>query len=359
MKFNVSQLLEKVVSMGASDLHLSVGVSPSIRVNRALMFLGEIPPLAMEDIEYFLSQVLNQEQKDIFDVNKEIDFSVSLGNQVRFRVNTFFQKGYPAVAMRVVPMKVPTLEQLNLPSVLGNLCELRQGLILVTGPTSHGKSTTIAAMIDRINETRAEHIISIEDPIEYVFSNKRSLIEQREMYIDTHSWDVALKSILRQDPNVVLIGEMRDYDTMAAVLTIAETGHLVFATLHTNSAAQSIDRIVDSFPEVQQQQVKVQLSQVLEVVLSQRLLPSKEKGVVPAVEIMLGTTAVRSLIREGKSHQLDNVISTSGGLGMTTLEKSMSELINSGWIEYSEAVKFCQRPEELKRLVKTGLDKGK
>jgi len=353
MKFNVSQILEKVVEMGASDLHLSVGISPGIRVNRALTYLTEIPPLAVEDVEFFLSQVLNQEQKDIFDVNKELDFSVSLSNKVRFRVNAFYQKGYPSVALRTVPLEIPTIEELNLTGTLVSLCELRQGLILVTGPTSHGKSTTIASMVDRINETRAEHIITIEDPIEYVFSNKQSLIEQREMYIDSHSWDVALKSVLRQDPNVVVIGEMRDYETMSAVLTIAETGHLVFATLHTNSAAQSIDRVVDSFPEVQQQQVRVQLSQVLEAVISQRLLASPSEGVVPAVEIMLGTTAVRSLIREGKTHQLDNVISTSGGLGMVTLEKSMADLIDRKLIDFSEAVKFSMHPEELRRLVKS------
>jgi twitching motility protein PilT len=352
MKFNVSQLLERVVEMNASDLHLTVGVSPAIRVHRALSYFGEIPPLSVEDVEFFLSQVLNQEQKDIFEVNKEIDFSVALSNKVRFRVNAFFQKGYPSVALRSVPIVIPTIEELNLPSTLVSLCELRQGLILVTGPTSHGKSTTIAAMIDRINETRAEHIITIEDPIEYVFSNKLSLIEQREMYIDSHSWDVALKSILRQDPNVVVIGEMRDYETMSAVLTIAETGHLVFATLHTNSASQTIDRVVDSFPEVQQQQVRVQLSQVLEAVVSQRLISSAAEGVVPAVELMLGTTAVKSLIREGKSHQLDNVISTSGGLGMVTLEKSMADLVDRKLVDFAEAIKYSMRPEELRRLIK-------
>ena len=262
-KLNVAQLLEQVVKMGASDLHLSMGVSPVVRVNTVLSPLSDFPPLTTEDIEFFLSQILNQEQKDILDVNKELDLSVALGKKVRFRVNVFFQKGYPSVAMRTIPLVVPSLETLNLPPVVNSIADLKHGLVLVVGPTGHGKSTTIAGMLDRINSTRAEHILTIEDPIEYIFTNKKSLIEQREMYLDTHSWEVALKAVLRQDPNVVFIGEMRDHDSMQAALTIAETGHLVFTTLHTNSAAQTIDRIIDSFPEGQQGQVRIQLSQIL------------------------------------------------------------------------------------------------
>lgn len=215
-KFKVSELLERVVQMDASDLHLSVGVSPVVRVNKMLRPISEIDPLTAEDIEFFLSQTLNQEQKDVLDVNKELDLSVALGKKVRFRVNVFYQKGYPSVALRTIPMEVPTLEELNLPDSLKRLTELEQGLVLVVGPTGHGKSTTIAAMLDQINKTRAEHIITIEDPIEYIFSNKKSLVEQREMYLDTHSWENALKAVLRQDPNVVFIGEMRDPESMQA-----------------------------------------------------------------------------------------------------------------------------------------------
>ena len=350
-KFNVSSLLEQVVKMGASDLHLSMGVSPVIRVNTALSPLSDIPPLTVEDIEFFLSQILNQEQKDILDVNKELDLSVALGKQVRFRVNVFYQKGYPSVAMRTIPLTVPTLEALGLPPVVTSISDLKQGLVLVTGPTGHGKSTTIAGMIERINSTRAEHIITIEDPIEYIFSNKKSLIEQREMYLDTHSWEVALKAILRQDPNVVFVGEMRDHESMAAALTIAETGHLVFTTLHTNSAAQSIDRVIDSFPEAQQDQIRIQLSQILVAVISQRLLPSASKGMLPAVEILMGSTAVQNMIREGKTHQIENVINTGANLGMIGLNKSLAELVKSKNVELNDALKVSLHPDELRGLV--------
>jgi len=350
-KFNIAQLLEKVVSMGASDLHLSVGVSPVIRINTALSPLPEISPLSVEDVEFFLSQVLSQEQKDILDVNKELDLSVALGNKVRFRVNVFYQKGYPSVAMRVIPVTVPSMAQLNLPPIIAQLSDIPQGLVLVVGPTGHGKSTTIAAMIDRINETRAEHILTIEDPIEYIFPNKKSLIEQREMYLDTHSWDVALRAVLRQDPNVVFIGEMRDHESIQAALTISETGHLVFTTLHTNSAAQTIDRIIDSFPEHQQSQVRLQLSQVLEAVISERLIPSSSKGMVPAVEILLANSAVRNLIREGKTHQIDNTINTSADIGMISLDTSLASLVKEGRIELNEALQVSLNQDELRRLV--------
>ena len=354
MKFNVSQLLEKVVSMHASDLHLSVGTSPVVRINTVLSVLTDIQPLAVEDVEYFLSQLLTQQQKDIFDVNKEIDFSIALSSTVRFRVNAFHQKGYPSAALRIIPIKVPTLEENNLPPIIGSLCELHQGLVIVTGPTGQGKSTTIASMLDRINNTRSEHIITVEDPIEYIFTNKQSFIEQREMYLDTHSWEVALRSILREDPNVVVVGEMRDFDTIAATITIAETGHLVFASLHTNSASQTIDRIIDSFPETQQGQVRLQLSQIIEAVISQRLIPSARLGMVPAIEIMLASTAVKNLIREGKTYQLDNIISTSSNLGMLTLESSIANLIENGSIEYADALRFSSKPDELRMLISRG-----
>lgn len=352
MGTNASKLLEMVLVKGASDLHLVVGSAPTIRVNTVLKPVPNIAPSTIEDINYFLSQILSKDHLDIFEINKEMDFSVALENKARFRVNAFYQKGYPSVALRYIPTTVPTLEQLNLPPVVTRLCELRQGLVLVVGPTGNGKSTTIAAMLEQINTSRPEHIITIEDPIEYVFTNKKSLIEQREMYLDTHSWDVALKSALRQDPNVVFLGEMRDFETMMSAMQIAETGHLVVTTLHTNSAAQTIDRIIASFPEAKHEQVKHQFAQIFEAVISQRLIPSVEKGMVPAVELLLATDAVRNLIREGKSHLIDNVISTGAQFGMFTLEYSLAELIVKGWIEMDDALKHSARPDEIRRLVK-------
>jgi twitching motility protein PilT len=354
MAINVTQLLEKVYTIGATDLHLTVNTTPTVRINRALSPLPDFQVMTIEDIEYFLSQVLTQEQKDLLDINKEVDFSVALGNKARFRVNAFFQKGYPAVALRLIPMQIPNLESLNLPLVIGQLCGLSQGLVLVVGPSGQGKSTAIASMIDRINETRAEHIVTIEDPIEYMFVNKKSIVEQREMFLDTHSWSVALKSVLRQDPNIVFIGEMRDFDTISSAISIAETGHLVFATLHTNSASQTIDRIIDAFPEEQQKLVRVQLSQILEAVVSTRLLPSAQKGLVPAVELLLGSEAVKNLIREGKTYQIDNVIATSVHLGMISLEHSLSELVNKGWLDAEEALRVTTKPDILRRML-TGI----
>lgn len=352
MAINVSQLLEQVLKLNASDLHLTVGMPPVVRVTTSLSQLKDTSPLTVEDINFFLSKVLTDEQKNILDVNKSVDFSVALGSKARFRVNAFYQKGYPSVALRTIPLVIPSLEELHLPSMLAKLTEISQGLILVVGPTGHGKSTTIASMIDSINETRAEHIITIEDPIEYIFTNKKSLVEQREMYLDTHSWDGALRAVLRQDPNVVFIGEMRDLETIQATLTIAETGHLVFATLHTNSAAQSVDRIISSFPESKQTQIKLQLSSTLEAIVSQRLLPSSNKGVVPAVELLLASDAVRSLVREGKSFQLDNVIATSSNVGMISLEYSLLDLVRKGDITQEDAMKYAMNPDILQRLLK-------
>ena len=352
MKINATQLLEKVVALNASDLHIGVNCQPYVRINMALQILTEFPVMTVDDVEFFLSQILDARQRELLEVNKELDFSVALGTKARFRVNAFFQKGYPSIALRYIPIIVPPLESLNLPSYFGNICNLKQGLILVVGPTGHGKSTTIASMLDRINETRSEHILTIEDPIEYVFTNKKSLVEQRELYLDTHSWGVALKSILRQDPNVVLIGEMRDAETVSSALQISETGHLVFATLHTNSASQTIERIISSFPAEKQEEIRSQLSQVIEVVISQRLIPSEKKKVVPAIEVMLGSDAVRSLIREGRAHMLDNVIKTSSQIGMVSLERSLADLVKNELIKFEEAIKYTSRPDELRRLIK-------
>jgi twitching motility protein PilT len=349
---NAPQLLENLLNLNASDLHLAVGSPPIIRVNTQLTPLPDSTPLTIEDIQHFLTKVLNVEQQNVFEINKEVDFSIALSNKARFRVNAFYQKGYPAVALRVIPMVIPAIDDLHLPPMIKKLTGLKQGLVIVVGPTGHGKSTTIAAMLDHINQTRAEHIITIEDPIEYIFTNKKSLVEQREMYLDTHSWDGALKAVLRQDPNIVFIGEMRDLETIQSALTIAETGHLVFATVHTNSAAQSIDRIISSFPEAKQAQVRLQLAQVIEVVISQRLIKSEKKGMVPAVEIMLASDAVRNLIREGKTYQIDNVIATSSNVGMSSLEASLATLVLDGSISVDDALPYAINPEALRRLLK-------
>ena len=351
-KLEVSKLLEKVIESNASDLLISVGNNPIIRVNTNLSPLTEYDVLTSTDVEYFLSQILQADQKDILDVNKEIDFSVALGNKARFRVNAFYQRGYPSVALRAIPMVVPSIETLSLPDAVKQLSNLKQGLVLVVGPTGHGKSTTIASMIEYINTTRAEHIVTIEDPIEYIFTNKKSLIEQREMYLDTHSWDVALKSVLRQDPNIVMVGEMRDAQTMSAVLQISETGHLVFATLHTNSAAQTIERVIVAFPESKQTQVRQQLAQTIEAIVSQRLLPSTQGGLTPAIEILLATDAIRNLIREGKTHMIDNTIMTGAGIGMKTLEHSLAELVINNLVTLEDAMKYSLRPDSLRASLK-------
>jgi len=353
MSLNAAQILQKVVDLKASDIHLVVGAVPTVRINRLLSPLEGYSSLTIEDLNAFLSQLLEKDQLDILEISKELDFSVALGNKARFRVNAFYQKGYPSVALRYIPSEVPTLESLNLPPILSSLTELKQGLVLVVGPAGHGKSTTIAAMIEKINENRAEHIITLEDPIEYVFSDKKSLIEQRELYVDTTSWDNALKAILRQDPNVVFVGEMRDHETVSAVLKIAETGHLVFATLHTNSAAQTVERIINVFPQANHTSIQSQLSAIIEAVVSLRLVPSKDGSVFPATEILLASSAARNIIREGKFEQLDNVIHTSSNIGMVSLERSLAELITKGTISPEEGLRFTSRPDQVRRLLKS------
>ncbi|KKR25788.1 MAG: Twitching motility protein, partial [Microgenomates group bacterium GW2011_GWC1_39_7b] len=271
---DIKQLLQQVVDLKASDLHLVSGVPPTLRIDGELLAAPGTDISTPDSIGGLLKQVLTSEQIERLTVNKEIDFSLPFSDKARFRANAYTQKNTTAVSFRQIPLTIPKIDALGLPKILHSFTTLRQGLVLVTGPTGHGKSTTLAAMIDEINETRASHIVTIEDPIEFIFKPIKSIISQREMQSDTHSWETALRSALREDPDVVLVGEMRDYETIAAALTVAETGHLVFATLHTNSAAQTIDRIVDVFPEEQQGQVKLQLSNVIEAVFSQRLIPS-------------------------------------------------------------------------------------
>lgn len=348
---NIQQLLEEVIKRNASDLHLLVGALPTLRIDGALTPLEGYSPVSEDIVTELINSILTDEQKEILAANREIDFSFALGEVARFRVNVYHQKGYMAAALRYIPMQIRSIAELNLPTAVNNFTRLPQGFILVTGPTGHGKSTTLAAIINEINENRAEHIITIEDPIEYVFPHRRSLVSQRELHLDTHSWDIALKSALREDPDVALVGEMRDYETIAAALTLAETGHLVFSTLHTNSAASTINRIIDVFPEHQQAQVRAQLAMTLEAIVSQRLIPSIEGGRYPAAEILIANSAIRNLIRDGKTHQIDNHIQTSSELGMVSLEHSLHSLVKTGRITREQAMAHTMRPDELARML--------
>lgn len=349
---NLNNLLQQAIDLKASDLHLVVGVPPTLRIDGELKSIQTAGLLSPEIVADALKQVLTSEQLERLTVNKEIDFSLAFSDKARFRVNAYTQKGSFAAAFRRIPLEIPSFDSLKLPKIAHSFTNLRQGLILVTGPTGHGKSTTLAAIIDEINRSRSVHIVTIEDPIEFVFKPVRSIISQREMRSDTHSWQVALRSVLREDPDVVLVGEMRDFETISAAMTIAETGHLVFGTLHTNSAAQTVDRIVDVFPEDQQNQVRLQLSSILEAVFSQRLISAIGGGRVVAHELMLGTNAIKTSIREGKTHQIDSIIQTSLEIGMSTLENSLASLVKSGQISLEVAQEWTVRPEELSRLVR-------
>jgi twitching motility protein PilT len=350
---DIKLLFSEALRVTASDLHLVVGYPPTLRVNGKLLPIQGMPPLMPQDTESLIFPTFTEEEKDIFLTNKEIDYSVSFSKN-RFRANVYYQQESIAGDFRLIPDKIKSIEELNLPSICHEFVKLRQGFVLVTGPTGHGKSTTLASMINTINQSRAVHVVTIEDPIEYVYPPGFSVISQREMHQDTHSWNVALRSVLREDPDVVLIGEMRDLETIQAALTIAETGHLVFATLHTNSASQTIDRIVDVFPENQQVQIRLQLSSVIEGVLSQRLLPAISGGRVPVSEIMTATPAIKTTIRDGKTHLVDNIIQTSAELGMVTFEGALARAIREGKISLEVAQSYALQPEELDRLLKQG-----
>ena len=348
---NVKDLLQLTVDHKASDLHLVAGIAPYLRVDGELLPIANVGILNPEIIADLVRQTLAAEQMQRLVANKEIDLGFSFSDQARFRINVYTQKGSWAVAFRRIPITIPTIDSMGMPKILHEFTSLRQGLVLVTGPTGQGKSTTLAAVLNEINANRACHILTIEDPIEFIFKPIKAVVTQREMGTDTHSWSMALRSALREDPDVVLVGEMRDYETIAAALTVAETGHLVFATLHTNSAAQTIDRIIDVFPEEQQIQVRMQLSNVIEAVFSQRLVPTMVKGRVAAHEVMLGSTAIKTAIREGKTHQIDSIIQTSYEMGMRTLEMSLAEYVKQGTLALDVAQSYSLRPDDLNRLV--------
>jgi len=347
----IHSLLKLVIERNASDLHVKVKMPPVLRINGSLV-RAELPPLDPAELQSLIESMLTEEQRSAFRRDLELDFGYSVPGLSRFRVNIFQQRGVLGAAIRVIPMKVATIRELGLPDVVERLAELPRGLVLVTGPTGSGKSTTLAAIIHHINHHRSCHIITIEDPIEYLHHDSKSIIDQREVGADTHSFAHALRHVLRQDPDVILIGEMRDLETIATAITAAETGHLVFATLHTMSAAQAVERIVDVFPPYQQEQVRMQLSLSLEGVLSQALLPRRDgRGRVAALEVLRMTPAVRNLIREGKTYQLPSAIQSGFRDGMQSLNQALRRLVEEGLVNYEEALARASSLEEFNQLL--------
>jgi len=349
---HVDDLLRKMIERGGSDLHITVGTPPGIREQGDLVLVQGMRALTPRDTQSMILSMLSEEQRKRFETELELDFAYSIPGVSRFRANVFQQRNSLGAVFRVIPIKIPTIEQLGLPKVCTLLADRPRGLVLVTGPTGSGKSTTLAAMIDHINETRPVHIMTLEDPIEFMHRNKKAFINQREVGEDTRSFASALKRVLRQDPDVILVGEMRDLETIAAAITAAETGHLVLATLHTTGGPATVDRIIDVFPPHQQQQVRMQLSGTLEGVLSQVLLRSMDgRSRVMAMEIMLGVPAISNLIREGKTHQMPTIIQGSQSVGMQTLDQSLKTLVQGGRISYEEAMSKAQEPHELAALL--------
>jgi len=380
---HINELLKETMDAQASDLHLTAGRKPTIRVWGKLQPLEHREVLSPEDTSQLAYSMLNAFQKQKFEKTWELDLSYGVPGLGRFRVNLYRQRGATGIAMRSIPSVIPSIEDLNLPPILRDLSRKPRGLVLVTGPTGHGKSTALAAMLDAINSERAVHIVTVEDPIEYLHDHKKGIVNQRELGFDTQSFPNALRGVLREDPNVVMVGEMRDLETISAALTIAETGHLVFATLHTANAAQSIDRIVDVFPPYQQQQIRIQLASVIEAVISQQLLPNyryatraahvhtdghrraaaatatiqrvwptlDEIGRVPAVEIMMATPAIRNLIREAKTHQIESALQTGGQYGMQTMDMALADLVRRHLVSQEDAIARAIHPDELRKLI--------
>lgn len=347
----LDDLLMSVAEIGASDLHISAGARPVLRIAGQLAPMQQKPVLSQKDTAGLAEAMLGKDGFEKFLQKKEIDFSYSFKDRARFRVNVFIQKRFVGIALRLIPFKIRTIDELLLPKTILEFTKKEQGFFLVVGPTGHGKSTTLAALIDEINRSRSEHIVTIEDPIEYIFTPDQSIIDQREVGSDTESFHAALKSVFRQDINVGMIGEMRDTETMAAAVTAAETGHLIFSSLHTNNASQTIDRIIDSFPAAQQGQIRIQLAGSLLGVFSQRLIPRSQGGLIPAYELLISNDAVRNLIREGKTYELDLVIETNADAGMVNFNRSLSELARRGEISMENALAFSLNPKELKGLL--------
>jgi twitching motility protein PilT len=355
VNFDFADILLEVIDAGASDLHLTVGAPPMVRERGRLRPL-DYPKLNSTDTREIVYSILNNDQRKRLENDWQIDLSYSVPGRARFRVNAYFQRASIGAVMRTIPQDIPPFESLGLPDMLKDFTRKPRGFVLVTGPTGSGKSTTLASMIDMINEQRHEHIMTVEDPIEFLHRHKNCVVNQRELGADAHSFSLALKSALRQDPDVILVGEMRDLETMSTAITAAETGHLVFATLHTQDTAQTVDRIVDSFPPSQQHQVRTQLSIALQGIVTQQLLPTADgQGRVCACEVLVPTPAVRNLIREGKTHQLYSALQTGGSHGMQTMDAALADLVRGGVITRALAESRSSTPEELKRLLETGV----
>ena len=341
----LEELLDVVVNQGGSDLHIFAGAKPTIRVSGALLPLSNYPSLTSADTEAMLQSIVPEDRWDDFRKNQAIDVSYAHGENTRFRVNGYRVQGSTAIALRLIPHEVRSFAELNLPSTLEVFTQRKQGFFLVVGPVGQGKSTTLASMINRINETRAEHILTIEDPVEYLFAQKRSIIQQREVYVDTPDFHSALQSTFREDVDVIMVGEMRDYETISSAVTAAETGHLVFSTLHTNNAAQTIDRIIDMFPSEQQGQVRVQLSGSLAGIFSQRLVPRISGGLIPAYELLINNNAVSTLIRESRTFEVNSVIQTSSQEGMIDMDRSLVDLVRRGEVTVESAYEHASDPK--------------
>jgi len=351
-KQKFEELLAIVVKENASDLHISVGHHPTLRIDGSLVPLIDQEVITPDGARDFIFAMLDEEQQQKFLSQKELDFSYSFRDRARFRVNIFHQRGFMGVALRLIPTKIRDFAELGLPPILEDFAQYKQGFLLVVGPTGHGKSTTLAAIINHINRTRADHIITIEDPVEYLFTSEHAVIDQREVGVDTESFQRGLRSMFREDVDVVMIGEMRDVETMSMAVTAAETGHLVLSTIHTNNASQTVDRIIDTFPTAQQGQIRAQLSLTLIGIVSQRLIPRVGGGLVPAIEVMIANSAVRNLIRENKTHELDLVVETSSEQGMISLNRSLIELVRRGDISMEHAIQYSSNPSELQSLLK-------
>jgi twitching motility protein PilT len=347
----LSQLIEIVIQEGGSDLHLSMGYRPTVRVSGSLVQLVKEEPLDATFLEGIMKVLLIPEKQEVFLKEQEIDFSYAYKDVARFRGNCFYSQGAISIALRLIPRKIRTLEDLSLPTSLIDFVSRQQGFFLVVGPVGHGKSTTLAALVDHINSERAEHIVTIEDPIEYLFEPKKSMIDQREVGLDTKDFHIALKQMFRQDVDVVMIGEMRSSETISTAVTAAETGHLVLSTLHTNTAAQTIDRIIDSFPAGQQDQIRVQLASSLAGIFSQRLIPRVSGGMVPAYELLINNKAVANLIREGRTHEIQSIVETGSELGMVDMNRSLAGLVRAGEITPEHARMHSLNPQLLDKII--------
>jgi twitching motility protein PilT len=351
VRLDINELLEEVIKRGASDLHITVGVPPVLRINGVLQRM-DLPKLMSNDTREMVYSILTARQRETLETTLEFDLSYSVPGSARFRVNAYFQRNSVGAAFRIIPYRIKTVEELMLPMVIKEFARLPRGFILVTGPTGQGKSTTLAAIMDLINSTREEHIITIEDPIEFLHLHKKCIVNQREVGSDTHSFANALKYALRQDPDVVLVGEMRDLETIQTALTAAETGHLVFATLHTQDAPQSIDRIIDVFPTFQQQQVRLQLASTIQAIVTQQLVPTKDRrSRVPAVEVMIATAAIRNMVRDAKVHQIYSAMQAGGQLRMQTMDASLAALYRAGQITYETGLARAHSKDDFRRLV--------